>query len=831
MNNKMILTDKSNNSKEYGTAWRDFMSAMLTFNSERTKSETLSGIIEGGLDVFLHFPGAGFSALFLFDQETAEFRYNMSVPAKEQKKINELFVLLIEELAVAEALESGNVVLWRLKNGDYKDEPVLIIPLVCSIGIIGVVILVCSGTEAQMEQLIIGLCKVHANQFASLIYNSKLVRKINSIQGALEQKIALRTKKIEQSERELKAVIDSVQTGIMIIDRENNRVIDANVAAQHIIGTAKEKLIGSKRRDICILPESEDYFTRGMMSKSGSLECVLTKDDGSLVPIIRTVSNVTVNDRNCYLISFMDITERKEAEKALKESEKHFRTIFEKAGSGMALTNLNGKIVEANNAFCEMIGYPEEELKFLSFSDFTHPEDRNAGAKDIFLEGSGSDSVYVMHVQKRLIHKTGRIVWGKITNTFIHSADGMPKHGLSMVEDITDQKISEEALIKAKESAEEASRIKSSLMANMSHELRTPMNGILGFSQILNEELIDPFLKDMNQKILTSGKRLMNTINSILDLSAFESSAPDIDISDYNMAAMFSSFSPLYEKIASEKKLGFRFIVEEPDIFVKADQHLLEQIINNLLDNAIKYTEKGEITVAISAKTEDDDTWGVFSVKDTGIGIANENYDFIFDAFRQVSEGIGRRYEGAGLGLTLVKKMVAALGGKIHVESELGKGSTFTVSIPGEVIRPLNSAREGASLLPNKFSRPGGKPKVLLVEDNAVNQDVAVIFLKDFCEIDHVEDGRGAIEMASIIKYDVILMDINLGPGINGIEAAQKIKEISGYEKTPLIAITGYAMAGDKERLLSLGLTHYLPKPYDKEQIIKILEEALEMKK
>lgn len=825
----MILTDKSNISKEHGTAWSDFLSAMLTFNSERSKNESLSEIIEGGLDVFLHFPGSNFSSLFLFDQETAEFHYSSSVPAKEVKKTNELFLLLIEEHGIAEALESGNVVFWRLKNGLFKDEPILIIPLICSTGIIGVVVLVCSETGLSLEQLNVNLCKIHSNQFATLLYNARLVKKVNGIQSALEQKIALRTKKIEQSERELKAVIDSVQTGIMIIEKESNRVMDANLAAQQIIGTTKEKLIGSKRRDVCILPEQEDYFSSGLRSRLTNLECVVKHEDGYYVPIIRTVSNVTLADKNCYLVSFMDITERKQAEKALKESEKHFRTIFEKAGSGMVLTDLNNKIVEANKAFSNMIGYTEVELKNLTFADITYPDDKIVGQINNNIDESGKPIASVFQTQKRYIHKSGRIVWGKLTSTFIHHANGVPKLGLCMVEDITEQKLSEEALIKAKDAAEEASRIKSSLMANMSHELRTPMNGILGFSQILNAELIDPLLKDMNLKILTSGKRLMNTINSILDLSLFESSVPKINISNYNMTDVFTSLSPLYENLAAEKKLRFLFKSEEPDIFVKADQRLFEQIINNLLDNAIKYTEKGEISITISGIVENDKTWGVFSVKDTGIGIEKDYFDFIYDAFRQVSEGIGRRYEGAGLGLTLVKKMVTLLEGTIQLESTPGMGSVFTVCLPGEIIRPFKEELAGKDNALARLQGTRRRPKVLLVEDNAVNQDVAIIFLRDICDIDYTEDGKSAIEMATATQYDVILMDINLGPGINGIEAAKRIKEISGYEKTPLIAITGYAMTGDKERLLAQGLTHYLAKPFDRNQIIKIFEEAIEL--
>jgi len=822
----MILTDKSKNSKEYGTAWRDFLSAMLTFNSERRKNGSLSDIIEGGLDVFLHFPGADFAALFLLDQETSEFRYSTSVPAKESKTVNDLFLLLVEEQGVAESLESGNAVLWNLKNGEYKDSPVLIAPVICAMGVLGVVILICKTNEIELEQLIMGLCKLHASQFATMLYNARLNKKVNSIQNALEQKIVFRTKKIEQSERELKSVIDSVQTGIMIIDKETNLVLDANLAAQHIIGAAKEELIGSKRRDVCLLPEYSDPFNKGSKTKLRNLECVIKREDGMMTPILRTVSNVTLGNRNCYLVSFMDITEQKFAENAIKESERHFRTIFEKAGTGMVLTDLNDRIVEANKAFCDMIGYSEGELKLLTFADLTFPEDIGNKTAAKYADRQNENSGPQLQTQKRYIHKSGRIVWGKLTSTFIHHANGERKLGLNMVEDITEQKISEEALIKAKEAAEEASRIKSSLMANMSHELRTPMNGILGFSQILNIELVDPFMKEMNMKILTSGKRLMNTINSILDLSMFESSAPKVTISDYNLLDLFCSLSPLYENLAAEKKLKFNINAEDKNISVYADRRLFEQIVNNLLDNAIKYTEKGEITVTITSYEDDETIWGVISVKDTGIGIAKDYFDFIYDAFRQVSEGIGRKYEGAGLGLTLVKKMVQILGGTISLESELGVGSVFTVRLPGK------KTKQGIEIggLPETAETTDGqqkKPKVLIVEDNSINQDVAAIFLHDICEVVQTEDGETAVKKAAADKYDAVLMDINLGPGITGIEAAKRIRRLPGYENTPIIAITGYAMAGDKERLLNEGLTHYLPKPFDKEQIINILEEAL----
>jgi|GEM_PF-762084 PAS domain S-box-containing protein len=823
----MISTEKSKGDRVKDSAWRDFLSAMLTFDSERTKNESVSEIMNEGLKVFLCFPGANSASLFLFDQDTAEFHLSSTIPPKEPKKVEDIFNLLVEENGLAEALETGNIVLWKLKNGAYKEKPVFIIPLVSPVGITGVVILQCKENHFALEQLMISLCKLHSNQYASLLYSVRLVKKINGIQSALEQKIVLRTKKIEQSERELKAVIDSVQTGIMIIDKENNKVLDANLAAQQITGISKEKLIGHKRRDFGIMQEPESFLNGNLFDKSGNLECLLKRADGSFVPILRTVSNVSIGEKDCYLVSFMDITERKQSEKALVESEKHFRTIFEKAGTGMALTGLDGKIIEANKAFLDMLGYSENELKMYTFADLTYPDDIDKDQEESGLTENSDNESYQFQTQKRYVHKSGRIVWGKLTSTLIHHADGKPKLGLGMVEDITEQKLSEEALIKAKDAAEEASRMKSSLMANMSHELRTPMNGILGFSQILNEELSDPFLKDMNMKILASGKRLMNTINSILDLSLLESSVPKINIEEYDLMDILGAFSGLYKNLASEKNIDFNLIMEEDNIFIRTDKRLFEQIINNLLDNAIKYTEKGNVTITISIKEENDSSWGVFCVSDTGIGISKNYYDFIYDAFRQVSEGIGRRYEGSGLGLTLVKKMVRLLNGQIFVESELGKGSVFTVILPGVVKKSGNDAYKEKIEQKIKSHKSGKRPSILLVEDNAINQDVATIFLKDLYDIEQTEDGISAIKMASLKTYDAILMDINLGPGITGVEAAGKIKTLPGYKKVPIIAITGYAMTGDKERLIEQGMTYYLPKPFDREQIINILKEAL----
>lgn len=278
----------------------------------------------------------------------------------------------------------------------------------------------------------------------------------------------------------------------------------------------------------------------------------------------------------------------------------------------------------------------------------------------------------------------------------------------------------------------------------------------------------------------------------------------------------------------TERGLGFRFEPSANPVYVFSSEKIISQILINLLDNAMKFTDKGEISVKINSYMLDEENFAEIIVSDTGIGISGDNIDVIFKEFRQVSEGLSRSYEGVGLGLTLVKKLVEALGGRVFVNSEPGKGSSFIIRIPAVHGAKKTQTDETLSRVENK-SRPIVKPKelpvVLLVEDNLINIEVIDVFLMEFCKVEYVRTGKEALEKVKTKKYPLILMDINLGMGIDGVETVKAIRDINSYKSIPIVAITGYAMESDKEKFLGAGFTHYLSKPFDKKDIISLVEE------
>lgn len=387
--------------------------------------------------------------------------------------------------------------------------------------------------------------------------------------------------------------------------------------------------------------------------------------------------------------------------------------------------------------------------------------------------------------------------------------------------------LTEAALIKAKNEAEESSRLKSSLLANMSHELRTPMTGILGFSEILHDELEEDRLKTMASTIYKSANRLMTTLNSIMDLSAIESNRTNLNLRPVNVKNTFMALLRNAYTIASDKGLYIRTALP-PNINVIADDKLLGQLLHHLIDNAIKFTIDGGISISAYAGIRDSSNVTI-KISDTGIGIAPQHHKLIFEEFRQVSEGLSRTFEGSGLGLSLVMKISKLLNAKVWVESVPEKGSDFYVSLPSaavvnEDLTPVVEKPEPISTI--RLGR-GSVPEVLIVEDNEINRRLAGLYLRELCNIDMAENGYIAMNKIRSKKYDAILMDINLGAGPNGIHIANEIRTIDHYRDIPIIAVTGYTLQGDREKLLANGCSHYVAKPYDKKTLIKLFSGLL----
>lgn len=405
---------------------------------------------------------------------------------------------------------------------------------------------------------------------------------------------------------------------------------------------------------------------------------------------------------------------------------------------------------------------------------------------------------------------------------------------LALVRDITDRKKAMEDLIEAKNKAEEMSRVKTNFLANMSHELRTPLHGILGFAQILNELTDDLYLKEIANTIHKSGTRLMTTLNQILDLSRIEANKVNINWTKVNINKLIIEIVKLFEQSALNKNLYIETNLPSEDIISETDERILTDILNNLVNNAIKFTNKGGIIIEL---IKEDNHFSI-SIHDTGIGIPESKYELIFQEFRQESEGLSRSFEGSGLGLSLAKKFTELLGGEIKVSSVISKGSTFTVRFPvienraesQELVQELaisNLQSDEVTEMNEKIKRSKKvkkMKKVLLVENDIASIELIKLFLKDKYEIDIAFSGVEGLEKVNRTNYDFILMDINLGAGMTGSELTKKIREIKSYKSVPIIAMTAFAMEGDKEEFLKAGCSHYLSKPFSKEELLVLIE-------
>jgi len=384
----------------------------------------------------------------------------------------------------------------------------------------------------------------------------------------------------------------------------------------------------------------------------------------------------------------------------------------------------------------------------------------------------------------------------------------------------------QQELVEAKQKAEVSNKLTSALLANMNHELRTPMNGILGFAEILMSELRDPESRGKAENILISGRRLMDTLDAIMDLSYLESDKVSQKFQPVLLGKTVRKVVRNYEQTIKRKQLEMDINIPD-DLVILGDDHLFQHLVKGLVDNAVKFTDTGRITITAALVPDDEKPMVSLIVKDTGIGIPKEHFQMIFDAFRQVSEGYGRQFEGSGLGLTICKRIVDLMQGEITLTSTVNEGSEFRVLlVPAAITKPENAISRKDILTPKINSRGGKKlPNVLIVEDNLVNIQLLMIYIRRYCNIYTTLDAKSAIELTRERKFDAILMDINLGPGMDGIQAMLEIRKRPEYRDTPILAVTGYASIGDHERFTNIGFNGYIPKPFDKVTIAATMTE------
>ncbi len=547
------------------------------------------------------------------------------------------------------------------------------------------------------------------------------------------------------------------------------------------------------------------------------------RPDGSVVWVLGNAVPEMMNGKLCgYVGTITDITEQKQHESELR----FLSRAIEQSPVSIILTDTAGDIQYVNPYFEEVSGYAAEEIisknpRILQSGDATPEEYKRLW--DTIVGGKTWRGEF--HNKK----KNGELYWEAASISPIVDERGNITNYLGIKVDITKQKRIFEELIISKEKAEEMNELKSNFLANMSHELRTPLIGILGYSEILAEEIENEECSRMIQTIRDSGERLKNTLNMILDLSKVEGNHIQLIYEELDLEVLVGNSVDLFEGAAKHKGLFLKFAPPSEKLYASLDKRLLVDIMNNLLKNAIVYTEKGGITVTMNVVHEKGRDWANIAVHDTGIGIDKKNHELIFEEFRQVSEGLSRSFEGSGLGLTLTKRYTELMGGTVSVQSELGSGSVFTLCFPLIEVDEKNKEKISRASHHSKISKPAVSelPECLYVEDDEVSRNIVALILKDICSVNFAMSGDEALSMAECKTYDIFLMDINLGKGIDGVQVTKFLRKMPQYKTTPIVAVTAYAMVGDKPEFLKAGCSHYISKPFSSQELIKVVSKAL----
>jgi signal transduction histidine kinase/CheY-like chemotaxis protein len=662
-------------------------------------------------------------------------------------------------------------------------------------------------------------------------------------------------KKLFESEQNLQTLFDTMTEAVALNEMVFNnkgemidyRIIKVNKAYYSIVKQPEEQVIGRLATELYHMPaEMIHNFWLGHKENKVTISTEMKNPIGDQYYLVST----SPFSDNKFVTTFFDITDRRKAEEALRKSETSYIEIFENSPIGIwdedfsALKNRFAELRQSGvTDFRAYLDTHPEEVEFLaSLVKITNIN--NASVKMLECESKEQllSGINLFFTEESLpVFKEELIVLEAGANHFECEIPAMSPKGNEIIlqlslsvpaehantmsrvliscEDITERKKVERELIQAKEKAEESDRLKTAFLMNMSHEIRTPMNGIIGFLGLLSEpdleqESIREYIEIVNQ----SGQRLLDTINDIIEISKIETGEIQIKMEEVDLTEVMQFQFSFFKKQADEKGLTIKITdqVQKDLCMILSDKHKLEGILTNLLKNAVKFTETGGIEFGNYLKGDSIH----FFVRDTGMGIPPNRIEAIFDRFVQADISSTRGYEGSGLGLSIVKAYVQALGGTIRVRSEINKGSEFSFSIPFKTSsKQIGSEAETMTTVPNSME----KDTVLVAEDDdTCYQFLKIILSRENIRLLRTKNGLDTIKtLKENPEISLILMDTKM-PGMDGLEATRLIRQ---FNKTiPIIAQTAFAFSVDAEKCRDAGCDAYLSKPINRNDLMATIQ-------
>jgi PAS domain S-box-containing protein len=642
---------------------------------------------------------------------------------------------------------------------------------------------------------------------------AELQKEFNEVREKYTREISqlrLAEEELVKSEEKFRKAFVTSPDSININRLEDGLYVSINKGFTKIMGYSEGDVIGKTSIELNIWKDPGDRkrLIEGLNAKGEveNLEAAYISKSGEILYGMMSAAIINLAGVPHILSITRDITDRKLAAIALQESESRYRELIELAVDGILLGSSDGIVIGANTCILNLTGRKSDQLIGKHISCLFDPDEISMIPLRFDLLKRGD----VVILERNILRPDGSKVPVEMHTKMM--PDGSYQ---SIIHDIAVRKKTNEAMKIAIEKAEASDRIKTSFLNNISHEVRTPLNGIIGFAEIISKDFIDPAERENALSIVNEcSERLLDTITNYMDISLLVSGEMSICNSEFILRDLLIKVIEKYETPCSSKNLKFRIDIDDlpEDAIMNSDPDLIIKAISHLLNNAIKFTEKGSII--FSCKVAEGELQ--FAVTDTGIGISEEAINNVFNYFFKEERIKSRPSEGSGLGLTIARGLIELLGGTLSVKSEKGKGTSFYFTLPP--INPLSGKRirswKGRGSLNKKLS------SILVAEDDEASFLLISTLLGQStkAEVIRAANGREAVEKFNLNRgVDIILMDMKM-PEMDGFEATRIIKSIDPY--IPVIAITAYAMLGDEKRILDAGCDEYLSKPIAKNILI-----------
>lgn len=620
--------------------------------------------------------------------------------------------------------------------------------------------------------------------------------------------------KLKVSEKNFSTFFETVDDYILVTTPDG-KIIYANKAVKEKLGYSDSRLDEMHVLDFHpkhLRDEAEKIFADMFAGKRDYCPLPILNAEGFKIPVETRIWLGKWDDKDCVFSLIKDLSE----EKAALEK---FQKMFDSNPALMALNSMpDGKYLDVNTAFLDKLGYSREEVIGKTTDElnlFTDVQQQQAAKKELTEVGRVTNREFDVR------NKNGEILTGLFSGEVIESQGN--SIFLTVMVDITPQK-------EAEKSAIDANKAKSEFLANMSHEIRTPMNGILGFSEILLHKVDDENLKNYVMTIIRSGNILLELINDILDLSKIEAGRLELNTEFVDPVTLVEEIAQIFEPKVKEKALEL-IVHISPSVnkALKLDETRLRQVLINLIGNAIKFTHEGQVSITVSTDyvNESKNLMDLrIDIADTGIGVAEEDQDLIFESFRQQSGQSHRLYGGTGLGLAITKKLVEKMNGSISLESKVGMGSTFTINLADVEFTNEQIDRGDDSNYENITVQFSGE-RILIVDDVDFNREMLKGYLEE-TELRIIEavNGKDAIEKVNAFTFDLILMDLRM-PEMNGYEATKQIKKL--FPELPVVAVTASAMHEEEKEAIAY-FDGYVRKPFARGKLISTLLEFIKPK-